>query len=147
MALPSSVYPSVQNIPELQPKTPGPQGGGQQLAGNPILQAMKVIGSGILAQKEKGNPNAQQQADAFGKLLQSMSSQGATPQTQGPQQPAPAVPAPAPQAMPQQPVAATMPQQAPARALPKTQVPVGQGQKPYAQFPGTRPISKQPVIM
>jgi hypothetical protein len=157
-----SAYPTVDKIPELNKAPQAPQVPGSQYV-NPIIQAMKIIGSAI---KAKAKPEQEQ---AFGNLLQSMSAQGAQqnqppagnmPQPQAPAQPAPApVPAPTSGTMPQQ-GPQNMPQQAPAAPaqVPQTfnaqQQPV-QGQKslqggvPFSGYntKNMRPISKQPVIL
>lgn len=163
----ASPYPSVQNIPEVAGQNAQAAQSVQLSANqgvnngmNPILQALKIIGSSINAGKQRGNPQAGAQSQAFSGLLQSMASpelsQGqAQPQSTAPGVPAtPATPQPGaqtampvqPQAQPVQPAPAAGGGQAPAPAarpnIPRRPL---NPATPFGQQAGARPMSKQPI--
>jgi|WetSurMetagenome_2_1015567.scaffolds.fasta_scaffold52655_3 hypothetical protein len=160
----ASPYPATQNIPEVAGQNAqaaqsvqlsGNQGTNQAM--NPVLQALKIIGSSINAGQQKGNPRAGAQAQAFSGLLQSMASpelsQG---QEQAPAQPqqaqaqpqaapvAPAQPAAGPAPAPAQPGQKEAGQAPAARpSIPRR--PLGQQGAPFGQRPGARAVSQQPI--
>jgi hypothetical protein len=151
-------YPAVQNIPEVAGQN-AQAAQSVQLSGNqgvnnamnPVLQALKIIGSSINAGKQRGNPRAGAQSQAFSGLLQSMASPelSQVQQSQASEVPAPPPPnAQRPAAAPVQPQEQNIQtKQIPAAPAARPSIPrrpLNPG-TPFGQQAGARPMSKQPI--
>lgn len=171
-----NAYPSVSSIPEAngnpqQAEQLLQQQGITPTQANPVITSLKTLAAATQSVIQSGDPRGTGMRDGLVMMINSM--QGAAAQTplmgKAPGAPAPAAPmpapAPAPMAAAPAPAPAPAPMAAPAPApkpmapavgAPKpvaaptaTQRPVGQGQGqvPYGQAKGQRPVSKQPVLI